>query len=84
MKKNHLLIMLLCCMVPMILIFAFLPFLKGKSNYLIWLFILLCPLSHLLMMGGHKDNCSHNGKEKEKKGEKSDIIKTNKKGGDFL
>lgn len=82
MKKNHLLIMVFCCLIPIILVFGSLAFLKGKDGFLIWLFILLCPLSHFLMMSGHKDNHSHGGEDKEKKMEKSDIIKTNEKGGE--
>lgn len=50
MKKSHMLLMLLCCLIPvigMVLVY----FLKVPlNNVLFYAMILLCPLSHLLMM----------------------------------
>lgn len=59
-KNNHLLLMVLCCAIPIILIIGFTLLFKRSSNYLIWLIILLCPLMHFFMMKGHK-----HGLEKE-------------------
>lgn len=59
MHKKHLLIMLLCCVVPIIGLTA--VFLLGmpSGTILFYGMILLCPLLHLLMMrsmmGGHHD-----------------------------
>jgi len=60
MKQNHLLLMIVCCLVPAVLIVGFLSFFKG-SNYWSWLVILLCPLMHIFMMSGHAhdDRCNH-------------------------
>ena len=62
-RGNHLLLMVICCLVPAILIIVLLPLFK--ENW-IWLIILLCPLLHIFMMKGHTN---HNdcGKEKEDK-----------------
>lgn len=49
--------MVLCCLLPIIAIAA-LSFFKVSASWLYYAAILLCPISHLLMMGGH----SHQGK----------------------
>lgn len=50
MSKKHVLIMLLCCLVPVAAIGAILLF-QVPVNQVLWLvLVLLCPLSHLLMM----------------------------------
>ena len=50
MKKKHILIMLACCLAPIIglaLIFLF----NIPANQILWgAMLLVCPLSHLLMM----------------------------------
>ncbi len=61
-KRNHLLLMVICCLIPIILIISFLPLLKGIGDYWIWLIFLLCPLLHIFMMRGHKHDNS--GKHK--------------------
>lgn len=53
-RQNHLLVVVLCCVVPIVLIVGFLALFKGSSDYWIWLIILLCPLIHLFMIKGHK------------------------------
>ncbi|OGZ20613.1 MAG: hypothetical protein A2654_00365 [Candidatus Nealsonbacteria bacterium RIFCSPHIGHO2_01_FULL_43_31] len=55
MKQRHLLLMALCCLAPLALIIGFSAFFRG-GDYWAWLIILLCPVLHILIMRGHKDN----------------------------
>jgi len=63
----HGLLMLACCLIPMLALFAFLPQIKSNTagfNWS-WLFFLACPLMHILMMRGMHgkgENC-HSGKK---------------------
>ncbi len=58
--NNHLLMMVLCCAIP-IIIFIIAVYVYGVSKtYLYWLILLLCPLSHYFMMKG-----MHNKKNKK-------------------
>ena len=43
----------ICCLSPIILIIGTLSLYKGDGNYWLWLIILICPLSHIFMMGEH-------------------------------
>ena len=52
MKKSHMWIMILCCLIPVIAIAAVSIFKIPLNNVLWYGLILLCPLSHLLMMRG--------------------------------
>ena len=63
-KNNHAIMMVLCCGIPLLLLFAA-GYLFGISkSYLYWFIILLCPLMHIWMMkemhGDKKD-----GKDKK-------------------
>ncbi|MEK7653645.1 MAG: DUF2933 domain-containing protein, partial [Patescibacteria group bacterium] len=53
-KQNHLLLMILCCLAPLILIAGVILLFGADKNYWFWLIILLCPLLHILMMRGYK------------------------------
>lgn len=71
----HGLLMMVCCLVPMLALLLFLPQIKGATSGFnwSWAFLLLCPLMHIFMMKGMHgkgDSCHGNEKEaKETKGE---------------
>ena len=50
MKKSHLWLMLLCCLIPVIGLAAVYLFKVPVSNVIFYGMILLCPLSHIFMM----------------------------------
>jgi len=50
MKKSHVLIMILCCLIPVAAMTAIFLFKVPANSVLLYGLILLCPLSHLLMM----------------------------------
>ena len=52
-RKNHLFLVILCCLAPLALIIGFLFLLKGNKGYLVWLILLLCPVLHFWMMRKH-------------------------------
>ena len=60
MKKSHMWLMLLCCLIPVVGILLVSVFKFPLNNVLFYGMILLCPLSHILMMRfmGH-DHSSH-------------------------
>lgn len=83
MKKkglSHGLLMLVCCLVPMVALVAFLPQIRNSTSGFnwSWLIFLLCPLMHIFMMKGmHGDEKSCHDNEKEDKGaeDKTEYIK---------
>jgi hypothetical protein len=50
MNSNHTLIMLVCCLIPIAAFAAFYIFNIPANTVLLFALVLLCPLSHLLMM----------------------------------
>ena len=64
-KSNHVLLMVLCCAVPLIALAGATYFFGLSKSYLFWAAVLICPLSHLFltrwMHGEHS-------KDKEKEG----------------
>ena len=65
MSKKHTVIMILCCLIP-IGAFLAIRLLNLQINGLFsCLLILLCPLSHVLMMGSikHEDHSHHTSSE---------------------
>lgn len=50
MSKKHIIILLLCCLIPVVAIGLILLFRLSVNQVLLLALVLLCPLSHLLMM----------------------------------
>ena len=57
-KQHHGLMMILCCAVPLIVLFTAVYAFGVSRSYLYWTVLLLCPLMHFFMM---RD--MHGGKE---------------------
>jgi uncharacterized membrane protein len=65
MKKSHMWLMLLCCLIPIVGLAAVYLFKVPLSNVLLYGMILLCPLSHIFMMKfmGHDHSQSESHSE---------------------
>ena len=50
MKKSHMWLMVLCCLIPVVGVVLVSFFKVPLNNVLFYGMVLLCPLSHLLMM----------------------------------
>jgi hypothetical protein len=61
MSKKHVLIMIACCLISIAAATAIFLFKIPVNKVLLFGLILLCPLSHILMMGmmGHGDHDRH-------------------------
>ena len=60
-RHNHVLLMIICCIVPLALVFMLVYLFGFSRSYLFWVVLLLCPVMHYFMM---KD--MHNNKKKKK------------------
>lgn len=64
-KNNTVLMLIICCGMPLIVLLAAIYFFGLNRTYLLWFMLLLCPLMHYLMMKDtHKDSGNKNKKEK--------------------
>ncbi len=63
-RRNHGLMMIICCAVPLVLLTVSVKFFGLNNKYLVWFMLLLCPLMHFFMM---KD--MHKKQSDGKKGE---------------
>lgn len=73
-RQNHLLMMILCCAVPLAIVFGAVYWFGAPRSYLYWLVLLLCPLMHFFMMkdmhkthGAHKEHAESANQEKPMK-----------------
>lgn len=63
-KKHHMLMMIVCCVLPILGLFFLFQYFPAQKAQWGWLLILLCPLSHILLMS-HGKNCHTHQKESE-------------------
>lgn len=65
-RKNHGLMMVVCCAVPLVILLIVVYGFGVSRGYLTWFILLLCPLMHIFMMKDmHKQ---HTGKKSGKGG----------------
>ena len=64
-KQNHFLVMVLCCAIPLIGIWA-LSYLGVLGSWGYYAMLLICPLGHVLMMRGTCHSDSKETKEPDK------------------
>src|SRR3989338_5990312 len=63
--SKHGLIMLLCCLIPVVFI-SIVLFFGFSSSYLAYLAILLCPLAHIFLMGKHEHGVTESDNKDKK------------------
>jgi len=63
-RHNHLLMMLICCALPLLLLFVAVSIFSLSNSYLYWSVLLLCPLMHFFMMK-HMHSDKKDGKDKK-------------------
>lgn len=77
MSKKHLILMILCCVVPMGVILVLFALGTPLNRLFLFAIILICPLSHMFMMRGMKhhehDDYALESKKIEAAKNKSDI-----------
>jgi hypothetical protein len=68
MSKKHTILMIACCLIGMGAVVAVSVFKIPVNRVVLGLMLLLCPLSHILMMSmmGHKDHEEHDHSQIEK------------------
>jgi hypothetical protein len=68
MSKKHTILMLACCLIGMGAVVAVFAFKIPVNSVVLGLILLLCPLSHILMMSmmGHKDHEQHDHSQMDK------------------
>ena len=67
-RHNHGLMMLVCCIAPLLILVGAVYLFGISKSYLYWFILLLCPLLHIWMMKDmHKD--MHKPRDKPKEGE---------------
>lgn len=59
MKKSHVWIMLLCCLLPIVGLLAIFVFKIPVNTVVYFGLLLLCPLSHFFMMGDMHNHTDH-------------------------
>ena len=66
-RHNHLVMMLICCLVPLAVLVVAINFFGVSRSYLTWAIFLLCPLLHFIMMRDIHKSESKDGKSEDKK-----------------
>jgi hypothetical protein len=59
-KKFHILIMILCCLIPIVALVAIYLFKVPMNSVLLFGVILICPISHLVMVKLMRADHTHN------------------------
>ena len=68
-QQNHVLMMVLCCILPLAVLLTAVNYFGLSRSYLFWFVLLLCPVTHYFMMRGiHKPAEDTNAAEDRKGG----------------
>lgn len=71
-RHNHMLLMIVCCVVPIAIVFIGITFLSWGNKWLTYGILLLCPLAHIFMMKDHM-KMKKNTQATIKKGKKENV-----------